>query len=312
MDSFGLPKGTVANWLKSSTDYMKLGVANLGATLSQDQLLKWWESFTDGSATLYDKALDKSYIEGLSGGGGNHRLFDGGHDIFGAWDRAKDAVSDDSFAEEVLGYASAIWKDVTTLKGLPFATLEKASYDEWADKISSWIPGVSKEYLYDLCSFDAMEITSSTLGFAGAVFCFKKEDYKRLSEILGAMGVVSITSANPILGLITVLVTAYSYFIKKRQLDKSAVFKSGTVAAFSALIFTALGLPFLIEFGVVLVLSNILKKKILSNDELMTKLSVYAQTAAVHSKDLTSIGVETLIRVLEGVSRSVSQSRRSA
>ena len=36
------------------------------------------QSMVDGSSTVYDKAMDARYIEtGI--GGGNHRLFDGGH-----------------------------------------------------------------------------------------------------------------------------------------------------------------------------------------------------------------------------------------
>ena len=106
-------------------------------------------------------------------GGGEHRLFDRGHDIFSAWERARDALPDDSFAQEVVGYISVLWKDVTTTKGLPFTTVNRDDFNSWVDTASTWIPGVDREYLYDLLSFDAMEIFSTTLGALGVFFAFK-------------------------------------------------------------------------------------------------------------------------------------------
>ncbi len=48
------------------------------------------QAVVDGSATIYDKAMDAEYLE-THIGGGLHRLFDGGHTISGAWDAARDA-----------------------------------------------------------------------------------------------------------------------------------------------------------------------------------------------------------------------------
>lgn len=124
------------SWLKEKVDSAQSTissnfstvVATTGSLLSQVNLLQWSEELTKSAATVYDKALDLEYLK-THIGGGDHRLFDGGHDIFNAWDRAKDASSNDSFSEEVIGYISSLWKDVTTTKGLPFQTMDKAAFD---------------------------------------------------------------------------------------------------------------------------------------------------------------------------------------
>ena len=105
--------------------YKQVGERLSGVTLpflSSPELLNWSENITKGTASAYDKALDMQYLK-THIGGGNHRMFDGGHDLFNAWDRAKDAKHDDSSTDEVIGYVSPIWKDLTTKQGLPFFVL---------------------------------------------------------------------------------------------------------------------------------------------------------------------------------------------
>ena len=50
--------------------------------LSQKDLLRWLQKYTETSSTIYDKAMDNSYNSSHVGGG-DHRLFDGGHDFAG-------------------------------------------------------------------------------------------------------------------------------------------------------------------------------------------------------------------------------------
>ena len=54
----------------------------LASHLAQD-LNNTFQKLVEGSSTIYDKAMDARYITEHIGGG-NHRLFDGGHTIGGA------------------------------------------------------------------------------------------------------------------------------------------------------------------------------------------------------------------------------------
>ncbi|MFC1588271.1 hypothetical protein ACFL54_08170 [Planctomycetota bacterium] len=236
------------------------------AFLSLPELLKWSEGITKSLPTIYDKALDATYLK-THIGGGHHRMFDGGHDVISAWNIAKDAAGDDTFKQEVIGYVSALWKDVTTAKGLPLATWSKDNFDSCAEWVSLHIPGASKEWFYDLMSFDAFEILSTSLSSASALFFLSKNDVKRLSEILGSMGILTVIGANPLMGIAVVFCTAYSYFIKKHQLDKKELAKGATLAGVSAAIFSVLGMPVLIEFGVVIVATKIIRDQVFDNDE---------------------------------------------
>jgi hypothetical protein len=238
------------------------GAGTISTFLAQPDLLKWMEKVTESSASLYDKALDAEYLR-THLGGGNHRLFDGGHDLASAWSRVRDASEVDSFGREVVGYTQALWKDVTTAKGLPFATWDQESYGEFANTLVKF--GVSKEWVYDLVSFDAFEVLSAGLGCAGLLFALERNDLEKLSELLGAMGITSILSANPLTGLAAIAVTAYAYRKKRDEgatnvVDGARVAKGAMVAGLTSATFALLGLPVLIELAIAATLVHLAKK----------------------------------------------------
>lgn len=250
---------------KISTSSSELSGA-LFAFLAQNSLLSWLEEMTKATATIYDKALDAEYLKTFIGGG-DHRLFDGGHDIFAAWEKVKNAYPDDSLQQEIVGYVSALWKDITTTKGLPFITVSKDSFDKWVGALD-WIPGVDRKYLYDLFSFDALEILSMGLGAVAVLFALKKEDQKKLAEILGSMGIISIISSNPLMGIFVIATAGYAYKRKRMEIDKVTFSKSTAVSTFAAALFAALGLPILFELIIVIVLSALFKTQVLDNKRL--------------------------------------------
>jgi len=235
------------------------------AFLSESEILKWTKEL-NLTNIKYDKALDAEYIKSNIGGG-KHRMFDGGHDPISALEAVRNADPEDSLSQEVIGYVLALWNDSITPMGLPFVTWNKENFDECASWVNSNVPGASKDWVYDLMSFDAIEIASSSITVASAIFFLKKKDTEKLSEILGAMGILSITSANLLMGITLILITTYSYVIKKRELEGKKLITGATLAGTSAIIFSALSLPVLIELGVVIVTTNIIKQKVLTNEE---------------------------------------------
>ena len=52
--------------------------------------MRWSKAWSRGPATIYDKAMDAEYLTTYIGGG-NHRIFDGGHTILGAIKAVRDA-----------------------------------------------------------------------------------------------------------------------------------------------------------------------------------------------------------------------------
>jgi hypothetical protein len=200
--------------------------------------------------------MDSEYIK-TKVGGGNHRMFDGGHDVIGAWEKIKDALPDDTLSHEIAGYVTGVWKDVTTSKGLPFVTLEKDSYDAWAEHLSGL--GISKSYTYDLLSFDALEIFVSAFGVTAAMFAISSEDQKKLAESLASMGIVSIISANPIMGVSVIVTAMYGYKKKGMELDRDAALLGATKSLIFSDLLAAVSLPWLVEFSVMLVVIKLSK-----------------------------------------------------
>ena len=101
-----------------------------------------------GSATIYDRAMDAEYLA-THIGGGNHRLFDGGHTLAGTYEAVRAASPDDSLLEEGLGFVQGMFRDLTTTKGLPLANWDKGTYDQVAGFLESRFL-VPRDWFYDL------------------------------------------------------------------------------------------------------------------------------------------------------------------
>lgn len=285
--------------------------------LASPELLNWSEKISKGTATIYDKALDAEYLR-THIGGGTHRLFDGGHDIVNAWTRVKEASPNDSMQQEVIEYVTALWKDVTTKMGLPISTLDKTNYDNFAIWVTNNVPFIDKTYLYDLLSFDVFEVIGSGIGAVAFIFALNKKDQKKLAEILGSMGVTTIASANPIMAIIIVFLAGYAYFIKKHKLEKEAFVKGASIASVSVIIFTVLGLPMLVELGIVIVVTMLVRKHIVENEELllllkgrMIELSKNSKISSIRFKEnITEIN-RNMISRLKDKSMNLRESRKT-
>jgi len=98
----------------------------------------------------FDKALDTVY-NATHIGGGNHRLFDGGHTLIGAWKQIQ--TIDVSLPKKIQGYTGALINDFTTPNGLPVKTISQQTYNALCDIIPC-----SRAQVYDLLTFDVTDI----------------------------------------------------------------------------------------------------------------------------------------------------------
>jgi len=237
--------------------------------LSQSKLLDWSRDFMKviSSDNGYDKAIDAIYNE-TKEGGGNHRLFDDSHTLGGMIEKAKGAYPDDTFLQEILASVSAWFKDVTTPRGLPFINIDnKDHYDQSAQWMADNIPGASKKWFYDLHMYDVFEILASTLGVVGAVFFLKKEDYKKLSELLGSMSILSILAANPLMGISVIVITTYTYYTKKKKINVKSASRGIIKSMITWIIFSIIGLPVLISIVILIVSYRLIKKTSVKSED---------------------------------------------
>ena len=120
-------------------------------------------------------------------------------------------------------------------------------------------------------TYDTFEILSSSLSIVGTMYHLKNDDIKALSRVLGAMSVLSLISFNPIMGIAVISISAYALVVKKNNLDKKFV-KGGAVSGIAAIVFSVIGLPVILELIMFFALIKILKRKIISAQEIQEKL----------------------------------------
>lgn len=182
------------------------------------------QNLVEGSSTIYDKAMDARYIADHIGGG-NHRLFDGGHTLGGAWEAVRGASEDDNILQEAWGYLQGLLRDGTTAKGLPFANWDNATYDQ----VSGWLDStfhIPKSWFYDLNSYDAAELLAGTIGVVALALNWNRADTERFSRIVGSLGLSGVISANPLL-LIVAVVSLAKAFHKAQQTGEYAELVDG-------------------------------------------------------------------------------------
>ena len=162
-----------------------------------------------GPATIYDKAMDAAYIATRIGGG-NHRLFDGGHTILGAFRAVRDASPDDTIVKEAMGLLQGLFRDMTTPKGLPLANWDKATYDKVSDFLASKL-SIPKDWFHDLNTYDAAQLLGGVVGVVATALCWNRADTESFARLVGGMGVSALARTNPLLLLVTVVALARAF-----------------------------------------------------------------------------------------------------
>ena len=156
-----------------------------------------------GKAIVYDKAMDAEYLA-THIGGGNHRLFDGGHTLLGAIKATHGASPDDTFIQEALGGMQGLLRDMSTPKGLPLANWDKPTYDSVANSLHSTF-GIPKDWFYDLNSYDVGELLGSAVGVVSLIFGWNKAETESFASLATGMGMSATVSANPLLLAVSVV-----------------------------------------------------------------------------------------------------------
>ena len=195
----------------------------LASRLSED-VNSLLQNTVKGTATASDRVMDAEYIA-TDIGGANHRLFDGGHTIAGAIDAARDASPDDTIIQEALGTIQGLLRDGTTLKGLPPANWDTATYDQVAETLESNFH-IPTSWLSDLITYDAAELLGSTIGVLALVLNWNRADTETFARLVSSTGVFVVSSANPLLIVVTVVSLAKA-FHKAHQTGEYATFVDG-------------------------------------------------------------------------------------
>ena len=259
----------------------------LASALSTD-LNGLLQDMVSGSATIYDKAMDAVY-NATRIGGGNHRLFDGGHTIAGAVEAVRDASPEDTILEEAMGFLQGIFRDMTTVKGLPLANWDKATYDQVAGFLESQFR-IPRDWFYDLISYDASELLGGVIGVVATALHWNRADIESFSKLVGGMGVSAVMSKNPLLLIVTVVALAKAFHRAHHTGDyadfvdghlKGGIGAGGTLAAVSLVGVAGgpAGLALLVGLSTGILINKAMKKvSVVEIGQFMTERAAVAAT----------------------------------
>ena len=200
--------GSAANVLLSTTP------ALLANNLS-GEINGLMQNMVKGSSTIYDKAMDAGYIA-THIGGAQHRLFDGGHTIIGAFRAGHAASPDDTIIQEAMGTLHGLLRDVSTPSGLPLANWDYETYHRVADTLESNFH-IPKSWFYDLNTYDAADLLGGAVGAVALIFNWNRADTETFAQLAGGMGLSSIMSANPLLLILTVVALARAFHLARKS-----------------------------------------------------------------------------------------------
>ena len=176
----------------------------------------WLQDIVKGTPTIYDKAMDAAY-NSTRIGGGDHRLFDGGHTIAGAFQAVRNASPDDSIFEEAAGFLQALARDATTPRGLPLLTWDQETFNGLTDALGR--VGIPRAWVVDMVSYDAIELIGASLGVLAIALNWNDDDVEEFSRLVGSMGLAAVVGANPLLLIVTVVALGRAFHTARRTGD---------------------------------------------------------------------------------------------
>lgn len=179
-------------------------------------------TFNEGIPSVYDKAVDAVYNSTHIGGGHLHRLLDGSHTLWGMWDKVRDASPNDTFLQEVMGYASALGKDISSPTGIPLFGMSKSSYDQLAGFLSTTFH-IPKHWFADMLHVNAVELVGASVSTIAVALNWTKKDVEQFGSLAGSIGIPAIASANPALAVVALVVLSKSFVDAKKKDDFSAM-----------------------------------------------------------------------------------------
>jgi hypothetical protein len=170
----------------------------------------WTEWVSQSAPDVYDKARDSIYNAINEGGSELHRLIDRQHGIFDSWGVVKDALPNDSTIDEIGGYFSSLWKDMATPQGVPLVSISRDNYDALADAVTQTL-GVPRSWVSDALTVNGAELFASSFGVIALALNWNKADKEKFGEIAATIGMAAAFSANPLMGLVSLVSLARAF-----------------------------------------------------------------------------------------------------
>jgi hypothetical protein len=211
--------------------------------------IEQWMGETFNTVTnAYTKAMDGAFaVTGPIAGDITsqpiwHRLLEG-HTPVEAWDAVRDALPNDTFTEEFIGYLTALGSDMASSTGLPIFTFTEDAF-EFVQSIATEL-GLSDRYLNDILHINGVEIL--TIPVIAAALAWGKPDQEQFSKLAGSLGIAGAYSGNPVLIVMALVMAAWAYQQAKDSGDPekwaAALAKGGFLSGLLFSVSAAIGGP---------------------------------------------------------------------
>lgn len=180
-----------------------------------NQIEKWLGHTFNSVSNVYTQAMDVKFLAGMSGQSEwispkVHRIVDGNHTLTGAWDAVRDALPDDTFAEEVGNYFIALGTDLCSKSGLPLFTISKGSLNNITGSLQEYLL-IPKSWTIDILTVNVTELFGSSLFTIALLLNWNDRDKEEFISITTNSAISAIYCANPILGTLTLTMLAFSF-----------------------------------------------------------------------------------------------------
>lgn len=175
----------------------------------------------------FDRAMDAKYITDHIGGS-YHRLFDGNHDIIGAW-KATGTVSENHI-DHFFGWLKGLWNDAITPRGLPYVSISKDTYQ----KIHT-VTNIPKSELHKLLSWTPQELITVGVGVPSVITKTTSENILLRANIAGFLTVSTVTlhsvPSGIVASIIMVKIASFANKNKETSKDVTASYLKGFLLA---------------------------------------------------------------------------------
>jgi len=159
-------------------------------------LAKWLAEHFNRNFDQYDKAIDAVYLSGEGGNALFHHLLDGNHTLWGALKAVHDVRPDDNFLQELFKAGNHLMRDLFSVSGInPLFSLSREMFDKIAHILAPF--GVSKLYIVDALTVNAIEVFGAFLGVVAVLLGYKSIELN--AEIAGSLIFSAIAGANPLM-----------------------------------------------------------------------------------------------------------------
>lgn len=111
---------------------------------------------------------------------------------------------------------------MTTPRGLPLVTWNKATYEDVAAFLESNM-GIPRSWLYEIVTYDAADLLGGIIGVVSTALSWNRAETETFAKLVGGMGLSALRGANLLLLFVTIVALARAFHKAHHEDDYTAM-----------------------------------------------------------------------------------------